>query len=167
MPKSLWSLNTVLMVVSCLSLPVVSHAQDTPLIHACVDAQGRLRLVAPATACTAKETRATWPAEPGAVAASRYYYREQIFTASGGVPTGQILLCDDAADTAIAGGYAWDPPYPGFTDTSILSSYSCRQSGGRCAGGAGQDGWWLVAYSPSQSRNLTMWLTCAAAAPAP
>jgi hypothetical protein len=125
----------------------LAAAQSPPLIYACVDQQGRLRIVPQGTSCGPRETLLSWPAEPGAVAAASYYYRERIFTASGGVPTGQILLCDDAADTTIAGGYAWDPPYAGFTDTSILASYSCRQSGGRCAGGRAKTagGWWRIA----------------------
>jgi hypothetical protein len=64
MSKHLLMSVVLLMVVWSLSVPTVGSAQGTSLISACVDQQGRLRIVAPGTSCGARETLLTWPAEP-------------------------------------------------------------------------------------------------------
>jgi hypothetical protein len=74
-----WVLVAVLVVVWGLMLPTRGDAQDTPLIHACVDARGGLRIVAPETACSPKETRLTWPAEPSASPGVTFYQRTANF----------------------------------------------------------------------------------------
>jgi hypothetical protein len=96
-------LVAVLVVLWYISVPTVGYGQGATLIHACVDAKGNLRIVAPGTACSAKETRLTWPAEP--TEPTTFYQR---VSASQPLMDGTfatvVVLCDDPADTATGGG---------------------------------------------------------------
>jgi len=149
-----------------LGTPVMSEAQS--LIHACVDnAKGTLRIVAPQSTCTNKEHALSWPAEPTPGPGTEFYTRDRRLTVLPGQPQGAVVFCDDPADVAVTGGYAWDLGGVGLIDSAVLHNWSCRASGGTCSGSAGQDGWEVIAFAPTQSWSMTVSVTCATAQPVP
>jgi hypothetical protein len=135
-------------------------AAQTTLIYACVDTQGRLRVIAAGGSCGQRETLLTWPAEPGGVT---YYQRET--TATVGVqPFILVALCDSPEDVAISGGprLERDPGSSEFQSCDVPEHVSCQMSG-RCSGAAGQDGW-LVTLTRCSSGPapliLHVYVTC-------
>jgi hypothetical protein len=151
-------------VVGALVLGTPAMSEGQSLIHACVDnTKGTLRIVTAQSTCTSKEHALSWPAESSPGPGTTYYYRDRIFTVSPGAPRGMVVFCDDPDDTAVSGGYSWDEAGAGLNDSAIMVNWSCRLSGGTCSGSAGQDGWTVVAYLPTQFRNMTLSVTCAAA----
>jgi hypothetical protein len=155
----------VLVVVCGLTLPTLGQAQDTSLIYACVDARGSLRIVAPETACSPKETRLTWPAEPSTP--TTFYQRVSAPSPIVEGITTAIALCDAPEDVVTGGGFRSD----GVTITdgayTVLTSAPCAATG-LCGGTRGEDGWGVAAKSASIGHPdmlLRAYVICATAAP--
>jgi hypothetical protein len=139
----------------------VSHGQDTPLIHACVDARGSLRIVAPTTNCSAKETRLTWPAEPAAPVTWYQRVSPTLLVAQGFVTA--LALCEAPDDVAMGGGFQLDGVPLADSASAVVTSTSCAASG-LCGGTAGRDGWVVVAKSTNvaaQGIQITAYVVCA------
>jgi hypothetical protein len=151
-------MKTTLMATAlliALMLTGLAAAQSPTMIFACVDAQGRLRIIPQGTSCGAKETLLTWPTTP-----TSFY--EQI-SASQPMTDGSfstaVALCDDPDDTATGGGHKIDG-LQAIDDYSIATSTSCGASG-LCPGQSGQDGWIVVGSSRRTGTLLTAYVICA------
>ena len=158
MPKHLLMPVVLLMVVWSLSIPPVSSGQGTSLISACVDQQGRLRIIAPGTSCGARETLLTWPADP-AESATFYQRTSASQPVVDGAFTTVVAFCDDSADTATGGGYRIDGLQP-VDQYGVVTSVGCRASG-ICARPTGTDGWTVVATSRRSGVTVTAYVVCA------
>jgi hypothetical protein len=154
-------LFVLLMVVWSLSVPTVGSGQGTSLISACVDQQGRLRIITPGTSCGARETLLTWPAEP--TTPTTFYPRVSVTQpVIQGFATA-IALCDDPDDIATGGGFRSDSVPVEDGAYAVLTSTSCAASG-LCSGPSGQDGWVVVAKSTNaaaQGTRVTAYVMCA------
>jgi hypothetical protein len=134
------------------------------LIHACVDTKGGLRIVAPTTNCTSRETRLTWPAEPEDPPAPVTFYQR----VSPTQPVAQgfatvIALCDAPEDVATGGGFRFDGVSISDSATAVVTSASCAASG-LCASAPGLDGWVVVAKSTNvaaEGTRVTAYVVCA------
>jgi hypothetical protein len=154
-------LIVLLLVVWGLSVPPVGFGQGTSLISACVDQQGRLRIIAPGTSCGARETLLTWPAE--STLPTTFYPR---MSATQPVIQGfatAMALCDDPEDIATGGGFRSDGVPVEDSAYTVVTSTSCAASG-LCSGPSGQDGWVVVAKSTNvaaQGTHVTVYVVCA------
>jgi hypothetical protein len=157
-------LVAVLVALWCISIPTVVNAQGEapqPLIHACVNSKGAVRIIAPGDACNAKETLVTWPAQL-AEPVTFYQRASSSQPVMDGRFTMVVALCDDPADTATGGGFRTDRLEPVYQYT-VATSAGCRASG-LCAGPTAEDGWIVVAtarVSGPPFPMVTAYVVCA------
>jgi hypothetical protein len=161
MPMHRRMLVVLLVVVWSLSVPIVGSGQDTSLIYACVDPQGRLTIIAPGGSCGARETLLTWPAAP--TAPTMFYQRaSQPQPVVEGTVAIAVAFCDDPADTAVGGGFRTDRLASNAYIYHVITSTSCEASG-LCSGPSGQDGWVVMVKGnmvPAEGVTVTAYVIC-------
>jgi hypothetical protein len=154
-------MKTILMATTLfitLMLAGLATAQSPTMIFACVDAQGRPRIIPQGTSCENRETLLTWPATP--TTPTSFYEKFSVGQPmmDGSFSTA-IALCDDPDDTATGGGHTIIG-LQAADAYGISISASCR-AGGLCAGPAGQDGWIVTGSSRRTGTVLTAYVVCA------
>jgi hypothetical protein len=160
-PSTTIRLLLVAVLVVLCSMSGAVYGQSVPLIHACVDQQGRLTIIAPGGSCGNEETLLTWPA--ASAEPVTFYQRvsapqpvaERFATA--------IAPCDDPDDVATGGGFRLDGVPISDSTSAVLTSTSCAASG-QCGGLAAPDGWVVVAKSSNVAAagtRITAYVVCA------